>query len=366
MEQERLKKIAGQFMDGSGILSIVPHGNGHINDTFAVLYRDGTKEKKLILQKINKTVFLEPEKVMENVAGVTSFLAKKIAQAGGNPERETLTILPVGSGKNYYVDESGEYWRCYLFISDAFCAETAETPEDFYKAAVAFGNFQSMLADYPAETLHETIADFHNTKARLDVFCRTVEEDKFNRVQEVQEEIRFILNRREDAEYFTNLLEKGEIPLRVTHNDTKINNILMDCRTHEGICVIDLDTVMPGLSVHDFGDAVRFGASTAAEDETDLSKVSCDMELFEAYTKGFMEGCGGRLTEAEIKLLPMGAKVITLELAIRFLTDYLNGDVYFKIHRDGHNLDRCRTQLKLVADMEEKWEQMQAIVEKYR
>jgi len=192
-----------------------------------------------------------------------------------------------------------------------------------------------------------------------------VAKDTAKRAKSVQKEIQFILDRESVANYFTDLLVQGEIPLRVTHNDTKINNILMDKETRKGVCVIDLDTVMPGLAMHDFGDAVRFGASTAAEDELDLSKVSCDMELFEVYTKGFIEGCEGRLTPKEIKLLPMGAKTITLELAMRFLTDYLNGDMYFKVHREGHNLDRCRTQLKLVSDMEEKWDKMQEIVAKY-
>ena len=365
LKTEELKQIAGSFMDEASITEIRAHGNGHINDTFVVVCEGESGTTKWILQKINKYVFPHPEQVMENVVAVTSFLKEKIIKQGGNPERETLTVLPAKDGKMYCVDERGDYWRCYNFISDTLCFETAETVEDFYEAAVAFGKFQSMLADYPAETLHETIANFHNTKARFAVFQEAVAKDTAKRAKSVQKEIQFILDREAVANYFTDLLVQGEIPLRVTHNDTKINNILMDKETRKGTCVIDLDTVMPGLAMHDFGDAVRFGASTAAEDETDLSKVSCDLSLFEVYTKGFIEGCGGRLTPKEIKLLPMGAKTITLELGMRFLTDYLNGDVYFKVHRDGHNLDRCRTQLKLVADMEDKWDKLQEIVAKY-
>ncbi len=364
--REELKKIAGNFVKEDTITELRAHGNGHINDTFVVICEENGDKTRWILQKINKYVFPHPEQVMENVASVTEFLREKILAQGGDPERETLKLLQTKDGKNYCVDEGGDYWRCYLFISDTVCFESAETKEDFYEAAVAFGKFQSMLADYPAETLHETIANFHNTKARFAVFQEAVAKDTAKRAQSVQKEIQFILDREAVANFFTDLLVRGEIPLRVTHNDTKINNILMDKETHKGICVIDLDTVMPGLAMHDFGDAVRFGASTAAEDETDLSRVSCDMELFEVYAKGFIEGCEGRLTPKEIKLLPMGAKTITLELGMRFLTDYLNGDVYFKVHREGHNLDRCRTQLKLVADMEEKWDKMQEIVARYQ
>lgn len=221
-----------------------------------------------------------------------------------------------------------------------------------------------MLADYPAGTLHETIKGFHDTRARFEVFKKAVEEDVMGRAASVQKEIQFVLDHKDVADYLCELLGKGEIPLRVTHNDTKLNNIMIDHKTGKGICVIDLDTVMPGLAVHDFGDSIRFGASTAAEDEKDLSKVSCSMELFELYAKGYIEGCGGKLTDKEIELLPMGAKTMTFECGMRFLTDYLQGDTYFKVHREGHNLDRCRTQFKLVEDMEQKWYTMNEIVKK--
>lgn len=263
------------------------------------------------------------------------------------------------------MDSEGEYWRAYKFITGATSYDAVETPEDFYQSAVSFGNFQRLLAEYPAETLHETIEGFHDTKARFAVFKKAVEEDACGRAASVQKEIDFVLAHEDVANVFGDMLAKGELPLRVTHNDTKLNNIMIDDETRKGICVIDLDTVMPGLAMNDFGDSIRFGASTAAEDEQDLSKVSCDMGLFEIYTKGYIEGCGGRLTEKEIEMLPMGAKVMTFECGMRFLTDYLEGDHYFKIHREGHNLDRCRTQFKLVEDMEAKWDTMQEIVKKY-
>ncbi len=301
---------------------------------------------------------------MENITGVTSFLRNKIIENGGDPERETLNVIPTKDGQSYFVDSEDGYWRAYVFIEDAIGYDLVQNSEDFYESAVAFGNFQRLLAEYPAETLHETIPGFHDTKARFEVFKQAVKDDVCGRAASVQEEINFVLEREDVANVFGDLLAKGEVPLRVTHNDTKLNNVLIDNKTHKGVCVIDLDTVMPGLAMNDFGDSIRFGASTAAEDERDLSKVWCDMELFEIYTKGFIEGCAGKLTDTEIELLPIGAKVMTFECGMRFLTDYLQGDTYFKVHREGHNLDRCRTQFKLVADMEAKWEIMKEIVKK--
>ena len=264
------------------------------------------------------------------------------------------------------MDSQGEYWRAYTFIEHATCFDQVEKPEDFYESAVAFGNFQRLLADYPVEKLHETIPGFHDTKARFEVFKKAVEVDVCKRASSVKQEIDFVLAREDVADYFGDLIAKNEVPFRVTHNDTKLNNIMIDNETRKGICVIDLDTVMPGLAMNDFGDSIRFGASTGLEDEPDLDKVWCDMNLFELYTKGFIEGCGGKLTKQEIALLPMGAKVMTFECGMRFLTDYLQGDTYFKIHRPQQNLDRCRTQFKLVWDMEAKWKTMQEIVKKYQ
>ena len=302
---------------------------------------------------------------MENVLGVTSYLRKKIIENGGDPERETLNIIRTVANRPYYVDSQGDYWRCYKFIDGATSYDQVEKPDDFYQSAVSFGNFQRLLADYPAETLHETIKGFHDTKARFEVFKKAVEADVCGRAASVQKEIDFVLAHEDVANVFGDMLAAGELPLRVTHNDTKLNNIMIDDKTGKGICVIDLDTVMPGLAMNDFGDSIRFGASTAAEDEIDLSKVSCDMELFDLYAKGYIEGCGGKLTNKEIEMMPMGAKVMTFECGMRFLTDYLEGDHYFKIHREHHNLDRCRTQFKLVEDMEAKWDIMQDIIKKY-
>ena len=343
-----------------------PWGNGHINDTYLLIFETGEqKTKRYILQRMNRDIFSKPVELMENIVGVTSYLRKIIIENGGDPERETLNVIPAKDQKAYYVDAQGEYWRAFNFIENTTSFELVEKPEDFYESAVAFGNFQRRLADYPAATLHETIPGFHDTKARFQVFRETVAKDVCNRAASVKKEIDFVLEREEITGVFGELLAKKEIPLRVTHNDTKLNNIMMDNETRKGICVIDLDTVMPGLAMNDFGDSIRFGASTALEDEPDLTKVWCDMNLFEVYTRGFIEGCGGKLTQREIELLPMGAKVMTFECGMRVLTDYLQGDTYFKIHRPGQNLDRCRTQFKLVWDMEQKWQRMQEIVKKY-
>jgi len=364
--EELLQEVIDNFDFKGVLLKKKAWGNGHINDTYLLTYENEQKKNvRYILQRMNKSIFKQPEELMENVMNVTSYLRNIIIKNGGDPERETLNVILSNSGKPFYVDSTGEYWRAYVYIEDTTCFEQVERPEDFYESAVAFGNFQRLLADYPAETLHETIKGFHDTKARFAVFKQAVADDICGRAASVQKEIEFVLAREDVANCFGDLLEKGELILRVTHNDTKLNNIMMDNKTRKGVCVIDLDTVMPGLAMNDFGDSIRFGASTAAEDEQDLDKVWCDMELFELYTKGFVEGCGGKLTHKEIELLPMGAKVMTFECGMRFLTDYLQGDTYFKIHREHHNLDRCRTQFKLVADMETKWEQMQEIVKKY-
>lgn len=343
----------------------IPYGNGHINDTFLLTYQQGLQNDTYILQRMNKSVFSHPEELMENIMGVTGFLVKKIEASGGNPKRETLNFLLTSDHKPYFMDSFGEYWRVCRFIDHVYALDEVKNPEDFYQSALAFGHFQQMLSDYPADTLHETIPNFHNTAIRLEAFQKAVEADICHRAQEVQKEIQFVLEHAELAHALENLSASGICPLRVTHNDTKSNNVLIDETTGKGICVIDLDTVMPGLAVNDFGDSIRFGASTAAEDEKDLSKVSCSMELFEAYTRGFLEGCAGQLTDGEVEHLPLGAKVMTYECGMRFLTDYLSGDTYFKIHRPEHNLDRARTQFKLVSDMEQKWEQMQTIVRRY-
>lgn len=365
-EIDRIKQVASNFQYEGTLTRMEPYGNGHINDTYLLTYAIGKMGYvRVILQKMNKHVFPKPVELMENIDHVTSFLFNKIRENGGDPYRETLNVIPARDDKSYYLDPDGEYWRSFVFITDATCYDAVENPEDFYQSAVAFGKFQCLLADFPAETLHETIKDFHNTKVRFETFKKAVLEDVAGRAKDVAAEIQFVLDREADAGFFTDLVEKNELPIRVTHNDTKLNNIMIDNVSRKGICVIDLDTTMPGLAMNDFGDSIRFGASTGAEDEKDLSKISCSMELFEIYVKGFIEGCDGKLTAREIELLPMGAKIMTYECGMRFLTDYLQNDIYFKISRPEHNLDRCRTQFKLVADMESKWEQMAAIVKKY-
>lgn len=344
----------------------IRYGSGHINDTYRLTYETPQGTKRYILQRMSKSIFKKPVELMENVSGVTAWLRKKIIENGGDPERETLTLVKSNDGLPYFVDSTGEYWRVYLFIEGATCYDAVKDDNDFYQSAVAFGHFQRLLADYPAETLHETIKDFHNTPDRLEKFKKAVAEDICGRAASVQKEIDFILEREELTHALYDLQLDGRLPLRVTHNDTKLNNIMLDDETGKAICVIDLDTVMPGLTANDFGDSIRFGASTALEDEQDLSKVSCDLHLFDVYTRGFIEGCGGALTDLEIDMLPMGAILMTFENGIRFLTDHLEGDHYYHIHRKGHNLDRCRTQLTLVKDMQEKLPQMNAIIQKYK
>ncbi len=347
----------GTFVD------YVPYGSGHINDTFLVRFTEEEGSiKRYILQRMNHETFKNPEQLMENISGVTKFLRNKIEENHGDVNRETLNIIPTKAGQSLYKDSKGSYWRGYLFIEDADCYDSVKNPDDFYQSAVAFGNFQYQLADYPAHTLHETIPNFHNTPVRFHKFMKAIEADRFGRVKEVSDEIRFVLEREEFTHVLMNLHTEGKLPLKVTHNDTKLNNVMIDHVTKKGLCVIDLDTVMPGFSVNDFGDSIRFGASTGEEDEMDLSKVNFDLELYKIFTKGFLEGCKGSLTDTELAMLPTGAKMMTLECGMRFLTDYLEGDTYFKIHREKHNLDRCRTQFKLVADMEKNWDAMKAAV----
>ena len=301
---------------------------------------------------------------MENIVNVTEHLRGIILSRGGDAERETLNVLKTRDGASFFRDTDNNYWRVFPFIERSICLEKVTSAKDFYDSAVAFGSFQKMLADYPAKTLHETIPNFHNTPSRFQDFQRAVQNGDRERAALAEKEIAFALDRAPETAVLTDLLDRGELPLRVTHNDTKLNNILFDKDTGKALCIIDLDTVMPGLSLYDFGDSIRFGASTGAEDETDLDKVTLDLSLFEAFTKGYLEGCDGSLTAREIEMLPMGAKLMTYECGIRFLADFLTGDTYFKIHRANHNLDRARTQFKLVADMEAKWDQMAAIVQK--
>lgn len=366
MKCGNLKEALAGFNFKGELTSAAPYGNGHINDTYLLTFKiSDMGSLNVILQRINKSVFTDPVKLMDNIVKVTEHLHDKILKNSGDPMRETLTVIKAWDGKPYFKDLRENYWRAYVFITDATSYDMPESINDFYESGKAFGNFQNLLSDFPAEELYETIPAFHDTRARFATFKAALEADVMGRASLVKDEIDFILSREHIANCFSELLDANQIPLRVTHNDTKLNNIMIDDKTRKGICVIDLDTVMPGLAMNDFGDSIRFGASTAAEDERDLSKVSLDIEMFKAYTKGFLEGSGASLTEKEIELLPMGALVMTFECGIRFLTDFLQGDTYFKTHREGHNLDRTRTQLKLVSDMENKWQLMKEIVNKY-
>lgn len=359
----KIESAKKAFDLGAEIISCERYGNGHINDSFLAVSADGSR---YILQRMNHEIFTDPEGLMDNIESVTSFLRSKIEQKGGDPKRETLNVVRTKDGNIFYKDEIGCYWRVFLFIEDATSFDQVENKEDFYQSAVSFGNFQNLLAEFDASKLNETIPNFHNTPVRYETFMKAVKEDACGRAASVQKEIDFFINHKNDMALCADKLTAGELPLRVTHNDTKLNNIMIDNATGKGICVIDLDTVMPGLAIFDFGDSIRFGANTAAEDERDLSKVSLDLDLFEAYVKGYLEGCNGSLTDAEIEMLSYGAKTMTMECGMRFLTDYLEGDHYFRIHREGHNLDRCRTQIALVEDMERKWDKMQEIVNQYR
>ena len=357
-----IENVVATFEVEGKVKEYVPFGNGHINDTRLVTMDNGVQ---YVLQRINKNVFKRPDLLMENYVGVTKFIRKKIEEMGGDPLREVLNAIPTKEGKPYHLDEEGQYWRLLVYVTDSIGYDKVERPEQFYDSAVSFGDFQYMLRDYPAETLHETIVNFHNTPDRYRQLMEAIENNAAGRLSEVTAEVEFAKARKEFAATLENAHKEGRLPLRVTHNDTKLNNILFDTNNGQALCVIDLDTIMPGYSVNDFGDSIRFGATTALEDETDLSKVNFDISLYELYVKGFVEGAKGGLTEGELEMLPIGAIMMTFECGMRFLADYLNGDTYFRIHRPSHNLDRCRNQFKLVADMESQLDQMRAIVKKY-
>ena len=335
--------------------------DGHINSTFLVVFSEQGALKKYLVQNINTSVFKEPERLMENVINVTHFLRKKIRAAGGDPERETLHFLKTTDGQLCLHD--GEHcWRIYHFIDDSFTYDLVEDAAIFRSAGEGFGRFQRLLADYPIDNLFETIPDFHDTPKRVAALKAAAAADVVGRLREVRPELQFALEREAQAGTALQLLHEGKAPLRVTHNDTKLNNLLFDCATKKSICVIDLDTIMPGLSLYDFGDAIRFGAKTAFEDEPDLSKVSISMELFAAYTEGYLSECAEALTQSEIDHLAFSAKLMTYECGVRFLTDYLCGDVYFKIDYPEHNLVRARNQFKLVEEIERKLPIMEEIV----
>ncbi len=363
MDNSIVKELINAFaFDGKFEKSSQLH-DGHINNTYVFDFREENgKLNKYLVQELNTYVFKQPEALMENVMGVTEYMRKYVKENGGDVERECLYVIPAKSGKPYYIDGDNRFWRCYNFIYGAHSCQSVENPEVFLNAAKAFGKFQCILADYPIDSLTETIPNFHNTVSRFADFKKAVSDNLSGRASQAKDEIKFVLDREKDCAVLLDMLDAGELPLRVTHNDTKLNNVMFDNETNEGICVVDLDTVMPGLSLYDFGDSIRFGANTAAEDEKDVSKVSLSLENFRAYTLGYLTTAGESLTKNEIEQLAFSSKLMTLECGMRFLGDFINGDTYFKTEYPEHNLVRCRTQFALVADIEKKMNEMQKIV----
>jgi len=354
-------KVVGEFEIYGDFLDAIHYGSGHINDTLLARFNQSGEIVRYIVQRINKNVFKKPPELMENVSRALTHIKGKLA-GRKDASRRSLTLVPTRKGEPFLLTDSGEYWRCYLFIERAKTYDVLESPVQAFNAAKAFGAFQMMLSDLGGARLHETIPDFHNTPKRLANFDASLAADAAKRSSLAKAEIEFVEKRRGMAPLLLDLQRKGEIPERITHNDTKINNVMLDDESGEGVCVIDLDTLMPGLSAYDFGDLVRTSVSPAAEDERELSKVDARPEIFEALAKGFVEGYQGHLTPKELELLPFAGRLITFEIGLRFLTDFLDGDKYFKVHRDGHNLDRCRTQFRLVEIMESKEKEFNKIV----
>ncbi len=355
--------IASQFDLPGALLSAEPYGTGHINDTYVVAQDDGGRPVRFIVQRINHDVFRTPIALMGNVGRVTRHLRQRMAAFGAEGiDRRILTLVPTRDGNDYHQDDDGNVWRTFVFIEGARSHETIKSENQAYQTAKAFGHFQSLLADLPDPRLHETIPDFHHSRRRFDVLAEAVADDPLGRVARAEPEIEFAFRHEPIVDELLGLHAAGDIPERVTHNDTKLNNVMIDDVSGEGICVIDLDTVMPGLTLYDFGDMVRSATSPAEEDERDLSKVTMRMSMFEALASGYLASLGDVLNPVEKERLPFAGRLITFECGIRFLTDYLVGDLYFKVHRDGHNLDRARTQFKLVESIMEQEEAMARFV----
>jgi Ser/Thr protein kinase RdoA (MazF antagonist) len=360
-----LRTIACQFKIDGAFVSGGPCGSGHINDTYAVTYGRDAGARRYIFQRINHKVFKDPERLMANIVAVTAHLSRKIRAAGGDPLRETLTLIPTLDGRSFRRMDTGDYWRAYVFIEGARTYESVAQLDHVRSAGRAFGTFQQLLSDFPTGELSETIPDFHQTRKRFEAFQEAVAEDARGRTRTARPEIDFVLRREALTSRLVDMQADGRLPLRITHNDTKFNNVMIDDRTGEGVCVIDLDTVMPGLSLYDFGDAIRSIANTGAEDETDLSRVNFSLGVFDAFAQGYLQATGGWLELDELALLPFAAELMTLECGMRFLKDYLQGDVYYKTRRPEQNLDRTRTQFKLVQEMEEAEKEMADAVRRW-
>ena len=360
------EKLIQQFSISGELIEAEKYGKGHIHDTYVIkMCLPDNEYKRYILQKINRYVFHDVDALMENIKKITAFLHKKTKTTGVSSERETLQLISTKNEKSYYQEENGDCWRLYLFIENTISLQKVENGDDFYQAGKMFGKFQKLLSDYDAQMLTEILPSFHDTPKRFSNFIHAVEQDCKGRAKSVAQEIQFYKDREKQMDTFTALVSKHELPVRVTHNDTKLNNVLFDEKTREAVCLVDLDTVMPGVCHYDYGDAIRYGASSTDEDEKNLEKVQLDMNLYELFTKGFLEETREMLTPLEIELLPLGAKMMAMECGMRFLTDYLEGDVYFKINYPEHNLDRARNQIKLASDMECKWEDMNRVISSY-
>ncbi len=363
-KEYNLRQICGNFNIAGDFISAAPYGSGHINDTFAAVFSQGGTKVRYILQRINHNVFKNPVALMDNIDRVTSHLNTKLSSSG-DASRRALSLIKSRDRLSYHLDAEGNCWRTYVFVENAKTYDIIETPAQAFQAAKAFGEFQGLLVDLPGGRLSETIPDFHNTPKRFEAFEKALSSDSLNRAKSAEAEIEFAMSRKNVGAVLLNLSREGKIPERITHNDTKLNNVLLDENTGEAVCVIDLDTVMPGLALYDFGDLVRTSTSPAAEDEKDLGKVKMQMHMYRALVEGYLSTAGGFLTKTEIAHLAFSGKLITLEIGLRFLTDYLSGDTYFKVHRAGHNLDRCRTQFKLVSLIEGQEEKMNEIAKKF-
>lgn len=358
-----IEKIIDQFKFKGEFVNVKEFGSGHINKTYLVTFSDDGVEQKYVLQQVNDNVFKNIADLMVNVFSVTSYLRAVIKSYGGDPDRETLHYIKTKDGKLYYTSEDGSFYRAYIFVRDSISYNMADTPEIFKSSGQAFGKFQRLLSDFDVNSITETIPHFHDTPWRYEnEFLPAVEKNASNRLDECKAEVEAVMSYANEMGRLTSMIETGALPIRVTHNDTKLNNVMFDKDTKECVCVIDLDTVMPGLALYDFGDSIRFGASTAAEDESDLSKVEMNIDYFKAYAEGFLGEAGDAFNQAEKDNLAFAAKLMTLECGMRFLTDYINGDVYFHTDYPEHNLVRARNQLKLVADMDKKMNEMEEII----
>lgn len=361
MTLEKMQEITAHFAVEGKLIYVEPFGGGHINTTYAVYFAfENRPTLRYIVQKVNTSIFTQAEKLMDNIASVTEFLKEKVRKEGGNPDREVLSIVKNLDGSAFYKDEEGGFYRLYHFVENATCYQIV-TKDLFYQSAKAFGKFAKDLDGFEASGLFDVIENFHNTVDRFQKFQKSVAEDSHGRKKDCLAEIEFVMAREGFCSLVLDEIATGNIPLRVCHNDTKLNNVMIDNHSHEGVCVIDLDTIMKGSLLYDFGDSIRFGASSALEDEEDLSLVYCDLEKYQSYIQGYLEETKDILSPKEAELLHLAGKLMTLECGMRFLTDYLQGDVYFRVHKEEHNLIRARNQFKLVESMEENVGEMERI-----